>query len=204
VSSRQWGPVQPVPYLPYMGSTNLLRENQETRALTKVLLALAGGLLLIAVPGRAQTIDFEITTADNLYFSSGTFTADPLSGTFYQLTSVDGTLNGQPMALLPSGTYYGPSDNRVYTWAPFLSYGGIAFVAGGTDYNLYAYEGITLLCSDAPHTCGDDPLTTPGNYLATFTWSVEPPTPTPEPSALVLFGTGLVVIAGVAYRKLLG
>ena len=174
------------------------------RALTRIFLTLAAGLLLFPVFGRAQTITFNITTLDDLYSGSGTFTADPLSGTFYQLTGVHGTLNGLPMTLLPYGTYYGPSDNSVYTWAPFLTYGGIAFGAGGTDYNLYAYLGTTLLCSDAPHTCGDDPLTTPGNNVATFTWTVTTPSTVPEPSGLVLFGTGLVVMAGVAGRKLLG
>jgi hypothetical protein len=170
------------------------------KLLAKIFLTLAGGLLLIPVPGRADSITFDITTIGTSISASGTFTTDPLSAGSYQITSIAGTLNGQPMTLLPYGTYWGPSDNLLFAAGASLDYGGIAFTAGGNDYNLYDYRGNDYLCVVAPHTCGNTPAP-PADYPAAFNWTDTTTSGIPESSALVLLGIGLLGVVGAASRK---
>jgi hypothetical protein len=151
---------------------------------------------------RADSVTFTIDAAGAGISASGTFTTDPLSGGSYQITSVTGLLNGQSMSLLPLGTYGGPSDNLLLASAPYVDFGGIAFAAGGKDYDLFGQSGTAFLCVVPPGQCLA--AAPPYAYPAEFTWTdtTTGASNVPEPSASLLLsvGLGLVSVLGLKRR----
>jgi hypothetical protein len=125
--------------------------------------------------------------------ASGSVTATLVSGDEYLVDTLTGTQNGEAMTLLAPGGYAG-NDNDFFTSAPFLDSAGVSFsLPGGTDYNVYFGGTIYYECNSVDDgACETDagiPLTSGALSL------------TPEPGTLVLFGTGLLVLAGLLRRK---
>jgi hypothetical protein len=126
--------------------------------------------------------------------ASGVLTTTLVSGDQYLVTALSGDQGGDPMTLLAPGGYAG-NDNDVFSAAPFLDGAGLSFLVGSTDYNLYYDSGTGgyLECNNVDN----GPCETGSGIPVTFAL-----TPTPESGTLILFGSGLLVLAGVLRRKL--
>jgi len=162
-------------------------------ALPVFFLLLAGAQNVFA--NSVTTFNFSISGVG--ITGSGTFAATLVSGNEYLVTSITGMQNGAAMSLLGSGAY-GGNNNEIFSSAPFLTTGGLAFVLSGgtTDYNVYFDPGVGYFeCSSASTPCQTFGSGTPVQFSLTEV---------PEPGTLMLLGSGLVGLAGIARRKLLG
>lgn len=125
--------------------------------LRNVLLVTAFGLA-VAAPANATTFAFSLATG--LGSGSGTFTTLGNAASPELITSLTGTFGGNVMTLLAPGTYPGsaPNDNLFTTVAPYFSFGGVSFSAGGNNYNLYGQGGGVRFCGITPG-CGTTSVT---------------------------------------------
>lgn len=156
-----------------------------------VYLIFAGGL-------RADTFQFSFTNAlgGGSPLASGTFTAIPQSNGTFLITSISGTdafgsFSGAPMSLLASGTF-GSNDNLLFSSAPFLDSLGFSFSAGGKSFNIEF------------NTPANDPIDPigyiqeGGSFVIPLSFLVSR---TPEPSTLILIGSGIFALAAASRRK---
>jgi hypothetical protein len=93
-------------------------------------------LFVVFFPSRAKADEFSFTISSNGIISSGTFTTDSESNGNYLVTSISGLLNGNPLALLPVGSF-GGNDNLLHTGSSELDGSGVSFSAGGSNYDLF-------------------------------------------------------------------
>jgi hypothetical protein len=159
-------------------------------ALPVLVLLLAGSQNVYA---NSATFDFSFSGTG--ITASGMFTATLVSGNEFVVTSISGMQNGFAMTLLSPGAYAGNS-NDIFSTSPFLNFGGLGFVLsnGSTAYNVY-YNPDTASYFECKST---SPCTV-GGQGTPVTFSL---TEVPEPGTLMLLGSGLIGLAGVARRKL--
>jgi hypothetical protein len=192
------------------------------------LLALATALA-ISPAAMADTFSFSFTSPNYAGGSSdvgasgnlqGTFSASEVGANIWQITSASilvfggAVYEGGTGSLASAGT--DGSDNRLYmNGAPSIAYvdnGGISFdlasewiniytgwVAGSTAYGTFTGDGTN------DYGIQEGPLSDPSGNTIDYTnngeLNVFDTTPTPEPSSLLLLGTGLVGLAFIAFRK---
>jgi len=188
------------------------------------LSAIAGLLLIAGTVAKAETFAFSFGTPGHAYWGSGTLTgnANPYVAGAFDISSATGTIDGGAIKLaLPtdgSGTIVtDPStlynvDQIIYT-GPGGANGiqggdvnsvvdnwGLLFqdIATGQLYNIYSGGPgeVTVPSQDWPTAFLNAPL---------LSLTVIPTRPsavaTPEPSSLMLFGTGIFAAAGMVRRR---
>ena len=163
------------------------------------LLTSAALIFALAIPtfAHADSFDFAFTTNTGISASGVFVTTDTEVGGYYTILSIDGTqTDGGVMGattLLAPGSY-GDNDNLFSTDFPFFDVAGATYSVGTVDYNIYNLNGIPTICdsNNEPGQCyiGQGVPIATGQLTAT-----------PEPSSLVLLGTGILSAAGAARRR---
>jgi hypothetical protein len=143
----------------------------------------------------AQTFDFSFSGTG--ISASGVFDTTFVSGDEYLVTSISGTQNGQTMVLLAAGVY-AANDNLIFSTPPYLDLGGVSFdyLVGTTMYNVYYDAGKYIECNSVANGSCVAPAGVP---LTSFALAQ-----TPESGTMLLFGTGLLIIAGILRRTMFG
>src|ERR1700726_3109021 len=127
-----------------------------------------------------------------------TLTTTLVSGSAHLLTSISGMQKGAATTLLARGSY-AADDNEIFSSTPFLSVGALAFVLSSRTTNSNVYFRVFgapryLDCNSAASPCSLGDGAPEKVSLIAIT----------EPGTLMLMGSGLLGLAGIARRKLLG
>lgn len=171
---------------------------------------LLGVSALVNAPAMANTIDFTATSQnpsygfdliDGVAVTNSSNVVTSLSGDIVGLGSL-AAYSGQITALLPLPSYPSAAfiyDNVFTTTASYLDIDGIAFDFGpGLEANLYDERGTYYLYVDSP--AGYLPRNTIGSVVALGVSAPGLPT-TPLPSAVWLFGSGLIVLGLIEFVR---
>lgn len=153
-------------------------------------------LLTFSTGAFADSVNFSYGDGSHL-FVQGTLTGT-FGGGVFTATSATGTYNGSPILLVTPGVDGAFSYNNLVYFPPVSGYSldlyGLVFnVSGLGDVNLCASTG-----------CGGfDGYTNISNFggYAYTNVSATFDSPTPEPSTLLMFSSGILGLTGVLRRK---
>jgi len=151
-------------------------------------------VLAIAASAHADTFNFSATGSSGPFSGSGTLTATAQGGGEYLITDITGT---GVTGLIAPGDFHG-NDNLLFpTATPTLDSHGFSFTAiNGPDHydvNIFNSGGSYFAYLD-----DEDNFTQ--TVPVTFSLATAA---TPEPSTLILLGTGILGLAGMTRRKIL-
>lgn len=155
-----------------------------------LFLASAAALIATAAPALADTFSFSYSAPS--ITTSGTLQATDQGNGQFLITSIQGSQNGMDIASLDGANVFGSNDDLFFpSGSTVVDFSGFSFTTtDGTQYNIYSSDGYIR-----ESTTGYDDG-------ANGSLSVTPTTPTPEPSALVLLGSGTLAAFGAMRRNL--
>ena len=184
------------------------------RSLTRpsVLMFAMAVLLVGATSANADTFQFSYSGSG--VSASGVLNATPVGGGIYIVTSISGTRNGQPITgLVPCN----PISPATYCTGVGYNYDNLLFPTSTMQLDLYGLvfgvEGLTNPVNLYWESRIPSPVYMELTWVATGGTPSRLYTPTevsfsntavPEPSTVLLFGSGLVAAAGAMRRKWLG
>ena len=172
------------------------------------LMAAAAATAAIAVGPASATEFLWSYSGDNggPVTASGILDATPDGGGVYSVTSISGTRNGVAITGL---TTYAGDDNLVYTTAPYVDYPGLAYLAGGSAFNVYYDTGTSNsyacgaigYCEIGPGITGTSGLGPPVNSIGSITTFTLTAVPEASAWAMMLVGFAGLGLAGYRYRR---
>jgi hypothetical protein len=174
----------------------------------------AMAVLLVSAPS-ALADTFQFSYSGSGVSVSGLLNATPVGGGMYIVTSISGTRNGQPITgLFPCS----PIPPATYCANYGYNYDNLFFPTAAAQFDLhglvFGVQGLT----NPINLYWEDRIPTP--VYMELTWVATGGTPSrlytytpvdfstvavvPEPSTVLLFGSGLLAVAGAIRRKWLG
>jgi hypothetical protein len=158
---------------------------------------LAVGLASLVTSAHADVFDFTISSKNGDVIGQFTTMGGPSE---FIVVSATGSISGNAISLLNLNTY-GNNDNKLFEPAPYLDPAGVAFTAGGLDYNIFrndtlASPGVYSFCvSSAQPDCTN--LEADHAPVASFTLTAA----VPEPSTWAMMILGFAGIGAMTYRR---
>ena len=163
----------------------------KTKLLGLVAIVPLGLAISVGAANASPTTTTTFAWSESAYGGSGTLTATFVGGDEYSVTGISGTFDGYTISSLVSPFGYNGNDNELfYPSSVLLDGGGISFVAGGIDWQIFYYN--SEFGYQTIYTFEGGQYQTPDEFSAT---------PTPLPAALPLFATGIGAMGLLGWRR---